>query len=66
VAGGSQPEPTWEGVPRRPAQFPPWTDERLVIDYVVPVWGVGAVRGLARGARRGARRDRGGFPFPWK
>jgi predicted kinase len=26
------PEPTWEGVLRRRAEFPPWTDERLVID----------------------------------
>jgi predicted kinase len=30
------PEPTWEGVLRRRAQFPPWTDERLVIDSVHP------------------------------
>ena len=30
------PEPTWEGVLRRRAQFPPWTDERLVIDSVNP------------------------------
>jgi predicted kinase len=28
------PEPTWEGVLRRRAEFPPWTDERLVIDSV--------------------------------
>jgi len=28
------PEPTWEGVRRRRAEFPPWTDERLVIDSV--------------------------------
>ncbi len=28
------PEPTWEGVLRRRAQFPPWTDERLTIDSV--------------------------------
>lgn len=28
------PEPTWEGVLRRRATFPPWTDERLVIDSV--------------------------------
>ena len=26
------PEPTWEGVLRRRADFPPWTDERLTID----------------------------------
>jgi predicted kinase len=25
------PEPTWEGVLRRRADFPPWTDERLTI-----------------------------------
>jgi predicted kinase len=30
------PEPTWEGVLRRRAQFPPWTDERLTIDSVNP------------------------------
>jgi len=28
------PEPTWEGVLRRRAAFPPWTDERLTIDSV--------------------------------
>jgi predicted kinase len=28
------PEPTWDGVLRRRAQFPPWTDERLTIDSV--------------------------------
>jgi predicted kinase len=28
------PEPTWEGVLRRRADFPPWTDERLTIDSV--------------------------------
>jgi predicted kinase len=28
------PEPTWEGVLRRRAEFPPWTDERLTIDAV--------------------------------
>jgi predicted kinase len=28
------PEPTWEGILRRRAQFPPWTDERLTIDSV--------------------------------
>lgn len=28
------PEPTWEGVLRRRAEFPPWTDERLMIDSV--------------------------------
>jgi len=28
------PEPTWEGVLRRRAEFPPWTDERLVLDSV--------------------------------
>jgi predicted kinase len=28
------PEPTWEGVLRRRAEFPPWTDERLRIDSV--------------------------------
>jgi predicted kinase len=28
------PEPTWEGVLRRRATFPPWTDERLTIDSV--------------------------------
>jgi predicted kinase len=28
------PEPTWEGVLRRRAEFPPWTDERLIIDAV--------------------------------
>ena len=28
------PEPTWEGVLRRRAEFPPWTDERLTIDSV--------------------------------
>jgi predicted kinase len=28
------PEPTWEGVLRRRAEFPPWTDERLAIDSV--------------------------------
>jgi thymidylate kinase len=26
------PEPTWEGVLRRRAEFPPWTDERLTVD----------------------------------
>jgi predicted kinase len=26
------PEPTWEGVLRRRADFPPWTDERLTVD----------------------------------
>lgn len=30
------PEPTWEGVLRRRAQFPPWTDQRLTIDSVNP------------------------------
>jgi len=30
------PEPTWEGVLRRRADFPPWTDERLTIDSVNP------------------------------
>ena len=30
------PEPTWEGVLRRRAEFPPWTDERLTIDSVHP------------------------------
>jgi predicted kinase len=30
------PEPTWEGVLRRRAEFPPWTDERLTIDSVNP------------------------------
>ncbi|MGH3211035.1 MAG: AAA family ATPase [Trebonia sp.] len=30
------PEPTWEGVLRRRAAFPPWTDERLTIDSVNP------------------------------
>jgi predicted kinase len=28
------PEPTWEGVLRRRADFPPWTGERLTIDSV--------------------------------
>jgi len=28
------PEPNWEGVLRRRAEFPPWTDERLTIDTV--------------------------------
>jgi len=28
------PEPTWEGVLRRRADFPPWTDERITIDSV--------------------------------
>jgi predicted kinase len=28
------PEPTWERVLRRRAEFPPWTDERLTIDSV--------------------------------
>jgi predicted kinase len=28
------PEPTWEGVLRRRADFPPWTCERLTIDSV--------------------------------
>jgi predicted kinase len=28
------PEPTWEGVRRRRAEFPAWTDERLTIDSV--------------------------------
>lgn len=28
------PEPTWEGVLRRRADFPSWTDERLTIDSV--------------------------------
>ncbi len=28
------PEPTWEGVLRRRAGFPPWTDERLMVDSV--------------------------------
>jgi predicted kinase len=28
------PEPTWEGVLRRRAEFPPWTDDRLVVDSV--------------------------------
>lgn len=28
------PEPTWNGVLRRRAEFPPWTDERLTIDSV--------------------------------
>ena len=28
------PEPTWEGVLRRRAEFPPWTDERLTLDSV--------------------------------
>jgi predicted kinase len=28
------PEPTWEGVLRRRAAFPPWTDRRLVLDSV--------------------------------
>jgi predicted kinase len=26
------PEPTWEGVLRRRAEFPPWTGERLTVD----------------------------------
>lgn len=30
------PEPTWEGVLKRRAQFPPWTDERLTLDSVQP------------------------------
>ncbi len=30
------PEPTWEGVLRRRAQFPAWTDERLTVDSVNP------------------------------
>jgi predicted kinase len=30
------PEPTWEGVVRRRAEFPEWTDERLVLDAVNP------------------------------
>jgi predicted kinase len=28
------PEPTWEGVLRRRAEFPPWTDDRLAVDSV--------------------------------
>lgn len=28
------PEPTWGGVLQRRAEFPPWTDERLVLDSV--------------------------------
>jgi hypothetical protein len=28
------PEPTWGGVLRRRANFPPWVDERLTIDSV--------------------------------
>jgi predicted kinase len=28
------PEPTWEGVLRRRADSPPWTDERLTVDSV--------------------------------
>jgi predicted kinase len=28
------PEPTWDGVLRRRAEFPPWTDDRLSIDSV--------------------------------
>ena len=28
------PEPIWEGVLRRRAEFPPWTDSRLTIDSV--------------------------------
>jgi predicted kinase len=28
------PEPTWEGVLRRRAEFPAWTDDRLTIDSV--------------------------------
>jgi predicted kinase len=28
------PEPTWEGVLQRRAEFPPWTDQRLVLDSV--------------------------------
>jgi predicted kinase len=28
------PEPTWSGVLRRRAEFPPWTDARLTIDSV--------------------------------
>lgn len=28
------PEPTWEGVLQRRAEFPPWTGERLVLDSV--------------------------------
>jgi predicted kinase len=28
------PEPTWEGILRRRAEFPPWTDDRLTIDSV--------------------------------
>jgi predicted kinase len=31
---GFFPEPTWDGVLRRRAEFPPWTDERLTIDSV--------------------------------
>lgn len=30
------PEPTWEGVLRRRADFPPWADKRLTIDSVNP------------------------------
>jgi hypothetical protein len=26
------PEPTWEGVLKRRADFPPWTGERLTVD----------------------------------
>jgi predicted kinase len=28
------PEPTWQGVLQRRAEFPPWTDERLTLDSV--------------------------------
>lgn len=28
------PEPAWDGVLQRRAQFPPWTDERLTLDSV--------------------------------
>ena len=30
------PEPTWEGVLRRRAEFPAWTDTRLTVDSVHP------------------------------
>jgi predicted kinase len=30
------PEPTWDGVLARRASFPPWTDERLIVDTVSP------------------------------
>jgi predicted kinase len=30
------PEPTWEGVLRRRAEFPPWTGDRLPVDSVNP------------------------------